>query len=344
MGRGEKFLVGFLGFGILVFLFAISHGGDPPALPSEDHSNLDTDTSPADTNTSPARPAADARAVSRTGSDASAVRSVVDTRTVSQTGSDVSAVLSLVDTRAVSQTEVSLGSYGLKAETAAHWKLPGRLREISGLAMTRDGRLLAHNDERGIVYEIDYRDGSIAKAFQLADTATPVAGDFEGIAAAGEQIYLVTSSGRLYECTEGDDRESVLFNAYATGVGRDCEIEGLAYDGSRRALLLMCKGARSADLEGKVAIYPLVGRPEAAEQRIPVPKSLSLSSPAISGEGSSSPPESSGTLPRGTTSSWPRVSAPSPRSPPTGRSWPSGSFPPSGIARWRASLSRETTP
>ena len=149
---------------------------------------------------------------------------------------------------------VSLGSYELKAETAAHWKLPGRLREISGLAMTGDGRLLAHNDERGVVFEIDYRDGSIVKAFQLADTANPVAGDFEGIAATGEQIYLTTSSGRLYECREGADQESVLFNAYATGIGRDCEIEGLAYDG-RRALLLMCKGSRSADLDGKVAVY-----------------------------------------------------------------------------------------
>ena len=106
---------------------------------------------------------------------------------------------------------VSLGSYELKAETAAHWKLPGRLREISGLAMTGDGRLLAHNDERGVVFEIDYRDGSIVKAFQLADTANPVAGDFEGIAATGEQIYLTTSSGRLYECREGADQESVLF-------------------------------------------------------------------------------------------------------------------------------------
>ena len=160
-----------------------------------------------------------------------------------------------LDTAAVSQTEVSLGSYGLKAETAAHWKLPGRLREISGLAMTTDGRLLAHNDERGVVYEIDSRDGSIEKEFQLADMVHPVAGDFEGIAAAGEQIYLVTSSGRLYECREGADRESVLYNVYATGTGRDCEIEGLAYDGSRRALLLMCKGSRSADLEGEVAIY-----------------------------------------------------------------------------------------
>ena len=210
MGRGDKFLLGFLGFGILVYLFAISHGGDSPADSTGDSSNLDSDTS---------------------------------------------ATRSLVDTKAVLQPGVSLGSYGLKAETAAHFKLPGRLREISGLAMTGDGRLLAHDDERGIVYEIGYRDGSIEKAFQLADTANPIAGDFEGIATTGEQIYLVTSSGRLYECSEGADGESVLFNAYATGIGRDCEIEGLAYDGSRRTLLLMCKGARSADLDGKVAIY-----------------------------------------------------------------------------------------
>ncbi len=162
---------------------------------------------------------------------------------------------SVVDTGAGSQPAVSLGSYELTAETAAQWKLPGRLREVSGLAMTRDGRLLAHNDEWGVVYEIDLRDGSITKGFQLADMVNPVAGDFEGIAATDERIYLVTSSGRLYEFSEGADGESVLYNLYTTGIGRDCEIEGLAHDGGRRALLLMCKGSRSADLKGKLAIY-----------------------------------------------------------------------------------------
>ena len=121
--------------------------------------------------------------------------------------------------------------------------------------MTRDHRLLAHNDEVGIVFEIDYRDGSIVKEFQLADMADPVADDFEGIAVADGRIYLVTSSGRLYECPEGTDGESVLFTVYATGVGRDCEIEGLAYDEGARELLLMCKDPRSEDLLGKLAIY-----------------------------------------------------------------------------------------
>ena len=168
---------------------------------------------------------------------------------------DTSMVRPLPDTMAVLQRNISLTSYSLAAETATHWKLPRRLAEISGLAMTMDNRLLAHNDEKGVVYEIDYRSGAIVKAFQLADMATPVADDFEGIATVDDQIYLVTSAGRLYECGEGADGESVLFSTYATGIGRDCEIEGLAYDESQRALVLMCKNPRRADLEEQVAIY-----------------------------------------------------------------------------------------
>ena len=168
---------------------------------------------------------------------------------------DTFTVLPLADTMAVLAGELSLESYTLNEETATHWKLPEYLEEISGLAMARDDRLLAHNDERGVIFEIDYQNGSIVKAFQLTDMKNPVASDFEGIATIDDQIYLVTSSGRLYECREGTAGESVLFNVYTTGVGRACEIEGLAYDESQQALLLMCKEARSADMEGKLAIY-----------------------------------------------------------------------------------------
>ena len=164
---------------------------------------------------------------------------------------DTSIVLSV----AAPKTRISLESYSLNPETATHWKLPGPLEEISGLAMTGDNRLLAHNDERAIVFEIDYQNGSIQKAFQLADLNYPVAGDFEGIAATDDKIFMVTSSGRLYEFREGTSGESVLFNVYTTGVGRDCEIEGLTYDRSQRGLLLMCKDSRSLEMEGQLAIY-----------------------------------------------------------------------------------------
>ena len=157
--------------------------------------------------------------------------------------------------QAVGQRKISLESYDLKVETATHWKLPGRLEEISGLAMTLDNRLMAHNDEKAVIYEIDYRNGAITKAFQLADMKAPVNGDFEGIATVNDQVYLVTSSGRIYEGSRGAEGESVLYNSYATGVGRDYEIEGLAYDATQQALLLMCKDARKADLKEQLVLY-----------------------------------------------------------------------------------------
>ena len=180
-------------------------------------------------------------------------------------------LLSLTGTSAGVQRGVSLEDYDLGASEAAPRELPRRLREISGLATTADHRLLAHNDEAGIVFEIDARDGSVVKEFQLADVGDPVADDFEGIAVAEGRIYLVTSAGRLYECREGADGASVLFRVYATGAGRDCEIEGLAYDEGRRELVLMCKNARSDDLLGELAMFRWSIDEKALRERTVVP-------------------------------------------------------------------------
>ena len=250
----DKFLLGFLGFGILLYLLSMGYGGDPSSDLGENPSNADSDTTISDT--AIVSPSADTMAVldyeEHLSSDLSENPPDTDPDT---SFSDTSTVLPLADTIAVLQKKISLESYTLNEETATHWKLPGHLEEISGLAMTGDNRLLSHNDERGVIFEIDYQKGSIAKSFQLSDMKNPVASDFEGIATIDDQIYLVTSSGRLYESREGTAGEFVLFNVYTTGVGRDCEIEGLAYDESKRALLLMCKDARSADMEGQLAIY-----------------------------------------------------------------------------------------
>lgn len=132
-------------------------------------------------------------------------------------------------------------------------RLPDRLREISGLAATADGRLLAHDDERGVIYEVGVDGGGLRKGFGLGD---PVArADFEGIATAHGRIYLVTSAGTIYETTEGADDARMPFDTYRTGLGRRCEVEGLAYEPDRDALLLVCKNPRDDGLEGVVAIF-----------------------------------------------------------------------------------------
>ena len=151
------------------------------------------------------------------------------------------------------ENNLTLASYDLE-KPARRFKLPKQWREISGLTMLGENRLLAHDDERGVVFEIDYRDGSIVKAFALSDQLDPIADDFEGIAAAEGRVYLVSSSGRLYEFVEGTDGETVLYNLYTTGIGRDHEIEGLAYDPDQRVLLLISKNPKDPGQAGLVAI------------------------------------------------------------------------------------------
>ena len=157
-------------------------------------------------------------------------------------------------TAAASGDPPLLGRYDFE-EPDRQFRLPRRLREISGLAMLAGDRLLAHDDERGTVVEIDYRDGSIVKDFELGGPRGRVADDFEGIAAAEDRLFLVTSTGRLYEFGEGDDGAAVPYNRYETGVGRFHEIEGLAYDPDRRELLLVSKNPRNPRQGDQIAIY-----------------------------------------------------------------------------------------
>ena len=141
----------------------------------------------------------------------------------------------------------------LQAQDAVRWNLPKRLDEISGLALSTDDRLFAHDDERGVIYEIDWHRGRIVKAFALGDP--PVKDDFEGIAIAGTDFYLVTSGGVLYRAAEGNDGAHVPYERIDTGSGRRCEIEGLAYDTRRAVLLLGCKTPREAELKDRVTVF-----------------------------------------------------------------------------------------
>jgi uncharacterized protein YjiK len=147
----------------------------------------------------------------------------------------------------------TLDDYDLTEDGATRWRLPGRLREISGLASAPGDRIFAHDDERAVIYEIDYREGRLVKAFAMGDN--PAQGDFEGIAFADDRLYLVTSSGRIYESREGEDDARQLFNTYGTGVGKKCEVEGLAFEPADRVLLLVCKTPRDEEIEDFVAIY-----------------------------------------------------------------------------------------
>lgn len=153
-----------------------------------------------------------------------------------------------------------IGGYSYHTERFEQWKLPSSLREISGLAGTADGRLFAHSDERAVIHQIDYQSGKWLKSFSLSHRpgempGRAVQGDFEGIAVAGDDLYLVTSQGTIYVSRLGIDGSSVAFHVIRTGLGETCEIEGLTYHPGLHVLLLACKVVRSAELRGQVVVF-----------------------------------------------------------------------------------------
>lgn len=124
-------------------------------------------------------------------------------------------------------------------------KLPAVLKEISGIAVSDDGRLFAHDDEAGTVYELDAQTGGILKRFYIHEKRwygrDHVLDDFEDIAIAGKRFYMVTSAGVLYGFPEGEDEAAVEAVRYETFLNDLYDVEGLCYDPQTDALLLACK-------------------------------------------------------------------------------------------------------
>jgi len=151
-------------------------------------------------------------------------------------------------------------------------QVPASLKEISGLAVTADGRYLGHNDEVAVVYELDPERGGVVKAFQLGDQ--PVRADFEGIAVVDDRVMLVTSDGVLYSSAEGDDQHAVAYETQTTGIGRTCEVEGLAFEPADRSLLIPCKRLHDRSREDSVIIFrwSIDGRTLASPSRIVLPR------------------------------------------------------------------------
>lgn len=149
--------------------------------------------------------------------------------------------------------------------------LPGRLREVSGLALLDEAHLLAHDDERGIIAIIDVETGERTGQFTLGPLLPR--DDFEGIAVLGDRLYLASSRGRLYEAPIGEDGQTVEFRVHETGLRDRCELEGLTADTATQTLLLSCKNARSRELRDLVTVFAWsVDRAELAGIRFQAPE------------------------------------------------------------------------
>jgi uncharacterized protein YjiK len=151
------------------------------------------------------------------------------------------------------QQRSALSDYNLSAKKPQQFVLPKKLSEASGLAFTSDGRLFSHGDERGVVYQIDYSNGTIIKQFSLGKFG--VNEDFEDIAIVGKRFFVVASNGVIFEFAEGENGERVQFKKYETFLSAKNDVEGLVYDPTTNALLLACKGSPGKGYNDFKAIY-----------------------------------------------------------------------------------------
>jgi len=142
-----------------------------------------------------------------------------------------------------------------RAQLLARWILPRDLGEISGLALTPDGWVYAHGDERGEVFLIDPRRGTVLKRFTVGTLDAEAQDDFEGMTLADGRIFMVASTGRLYEFAEGAADERVRFSAHDTQLEGKCEFEGVAYDATLQAFLLACKDVAGRALRDHLVLY-----------------------------------------------------------------------------------------
>ena len=134
----------------------------------------------------------------------------------------------------------ALSRCAITAEPASRYSFPDALVEVSGLAMGPGGTLLTHGDERGSILVLD---GTTLKPIREVRLQGLPHADFEGIAAAGDSVVLMTSTGKLYFFRLGA-ANTVPFTIVATGLGRDCELEGLGWHRASSTLLMPCKQPR----------------------------------------------------------------------------------------------------
>jgi uncharacterized protein YjiK len=137
----------------------------------------------------------------------------------------------------------------------ARWLLPDRLKEVSGIALTADGRLLTHGNNQARVFEVDYRRGVLIKQFAVGLDDKPAKGDFEGITVANNTVWLLGSDGKLYEFHEGADGTSVPYTVHDTGLKSECEFEGVAFARAINSLLLSCKNVFDKNRRDSLVIY-----------------------------------------------------------------------------------------
>jgi uncharacterized protein YjiK len=137
------------------------------------------------------------------------------------------------------------------------FELPGRLVEISALALMSNGWLAAIQDEDGVLYFLNSDNGDVEREIKFAPN-----GDYEGIEVFSGDLYVLRSDGTIFRVAGGDDIEGLgkAKKIHSEKISSDvlderCDAEGLTTNRSGTGLWIVCKERAGKDLNNVRALY-----------------------------------------------------------------------------------------
>jgi uncharacterized protein YjiK len=115
------------------------------------------------------------------------------------------------------------------------WDLPSELKEVSGISYLPDSKFACVQDEKGTVYIYDTKTEKIEKEIPFSGV-----GDFEGITAADQTLYVIRADGRLF-MIENMNTAKPAVKEFETGLTIRNNIESMCFDKNGDRLLLTGK-------------------------------------------------------------------------------------------------------
>lgn len=117
-----------------------------------------------------------------------------------------------------------------------NWRieLPQELKEISGIHALPDDQVLAIQDEKGIIFTLDIRQGTIIKRRTFDKDR-----DYEDLCVAGEDLFILERDGDLYRTTFVPSQDTI--QKYETAFSYRNDTESLGFDEAHNRLLIAPK-------------------------------------------------------------------------------------------------------
>lgn len=130
-------------------------------------------------------------------------------------------------------------------EVLQKWEVPAQLKEISAITYLNKQRFACIQDEAGKIFIYNTGEKKIEKEIPFSTS-----GDYEGLAIAGENAYVLRADGQIFEVKNYNSSTPETIQ-HKTSLTRKQDTEGLCYDSKNNRLLITIKDKEPASEDFK---------------------------------------------------------------------------------------------